>query len=195
VSTSQAGAGSAIASFAWDLTGTNAFSMPGGVANETFLTAGPHIVRLLVTDADGQTSLAQQTIDVASAPLALMHPFPVVNLNGRLTSAGVTIRTLTVVAPVGARVQGQCSGAGCPTRSETAVAAVKKGHHRGATVTVHLTRLEGTLRAGAVLKISVTMPGVMGKFTKFVIRRDAVPARTDLCIAQPKAAPVACSAS
>jgi Bacterial Ig-like domain len=179
LSTSTAGIGSAIVSSVWDVLGAGSFAVPGPAITTTFTTAGTHVVSLRVTDADGQASVVQHAIAVAPAPLTLMRPFPVVSMVGTLTSNGARISSLTVVAPIGARVQGSCLGKGCPVRSQTSVAATK---HANGTATVRLQRFQGVLRAGTVLRISVTMSGQIGKFTSFTIRRNHAPKRTDLCL-------------
>jgi uncharacterized delta-60 repeat protein len=62
-------AGGTIASYGWDFTGVGTYtSASGPTVSTTFATAGPHTVGLQVTDSDGQTATAEQTITVSPAP-------------------------------------------------------------------------------------------------------------------------------
>jgi hypothetical protein len=56
-------------------------------------------------------------------------------------------------------------------------------------------RLERRLPAGTVLRVSVTKPGTIGKFTRFILRRGTAPARRDLCLRDGARGPSACPAS
>ena len=65
------------------LTGDGAFHAGGQLLTTSFSSiAGSHVVRLRVTDANGLLSIATQTIQVISAPLILMQPFPIVRIAG-----------------------------------------------------------------------------------------------------------------
>jgi hypothetical protein len=192
VSTSSPAPGSTIASLAWDLQGTGTF-VPGvgATATTAFATPGSHLVRLRVTDADGQSSVVAQTIVVGARALPMMQPFPLVRIAGRATSAGAVIHLLSVFAPVGAKVTATCRNRGCPTHSESRVVTARKKTSGGAA-TVTLGRFEHRLRAGLVLDVSVTKPGEIGKFTRFVVRRNAAPRRSDLCLVPGVKTPVGC---
>jgi len=52
---------------------------------------------------------------------------------------------------------------------------------------------ERHLRAGTLVEVFVTRPGLIGKYTRFRIRRRGAPARTDLCLVPGQRAPRACS--
>ena len=192
VSISSPAPGSTIASLAWDLQGTGVFAPGvGATATTSFATAGSHVVRLRVTDTDGMSSVAQQTILVAPRSLPMMQPFPLVRIAGHVTSSGAVIHLLAVFAPVGARVSATCRSRGCPRHSETRVVAAGKKTAGGAA-TVILGRFEHLLRAGVVLDVKVTKSGEIGKFTRFVIRRNAAPRRTDRCLIPGVTNPVGC---
>ena len=171
---------SPITAFAWALTGDGAFHAGGQLLTTSFSTPGSHLVRLRVTDANGLSSVATQTIQVISAPLILMQPFPIVRIAGSVTSSGVHLRLLTAQAPVGARVTVSCRGRGCPTKSEGQVALSRKGNP--STVVVEFRRFERFLRAGVILDIRISKPGNIGKFTSFRIRRGKLPVRVDMCL-------------
>jgi hypothetical protein len=166
----------------------------GATVTTTFATAGSHVVRLRVTDADGQSSVAQQTILVGPRSLPTMQPFPLVRIVGRLTSSGAVVHLLTVFAPVGARVSATCRNRACPSHSESRMVTARRKAGGGAA-TVTLGRFEHLLRAGVVLDVKVTKSGVIGKFTRFVIRRNAAPRRTDLCLIPGVKKPVGCPSS
>jgi len=136
LASSSTDAASPITALAWDLAGDGTFAAGGPVIGTSFSTPGSHIVRLRVTDANGLSSIAAETIRVTSPPLALMQPFPIVRIAGSDTSSGVRLSLLTVQAPVGARITVRCRGRGCPGKSASRVAA--SSHGRGGVVLVAL---------------------------------------------------------
>lgn len=115
----------------------------------------------------------------------LLSPFPVVRLRGRLLSArGVRISLLTVRAPTGSRITITCSiRRACPPRTSTRVKMTR---------TVRLRAFERRLLpVGSILRVFVTKPGFVGKYTRFKIRRRSVPLRIDSC-ARPNNRPFRC---
>jgi len=46
---------------------------------------------------------------------------------------------------------------------------------------VRLRRFERRMRSGTILRIFVTKPGFVGKYTRFRIRSAGTPARRDAC--------------
>jgi hypothetical protein len=187
---------SAIGSFAWDVAGNGQFA-PGGPAMTTsFASAGSHTVSLRVSDGNGLSSTATETIKVLAAALKLMQPFPIVRIAGSETSYGVKVRLLTVQAPLGAKVSIACVGGGCKTKAESRVAkASSKSTSRAGAVTLAFARFERPLRAGASLQIRVTQAGEIGKYTSFAIRRKRLPVRTDACLQPASSKPAACPSS
>jgi hypothetical protein len=191
---------------AWDLDGDGLFDDGGAAVVHHSFSAGEHVVRLRVTDADGRTEVAEQRLDVraggtvievsapsrsvpapppalppaaiaASAPRVVpMLPFPVVRLRGRLTSAGMVVQLLSVHAGRAARVTVRCMGRTCP-----------RGVGR-----VTARRLQRWLKAGTVIEIRVTQPGRIGKYTRIVVRRGRAPQRVDRCLAPGSLKPVDC---
>jgi hypothetical protein len=103
-----------------------------------------------------------------------MSPFPVVIVAGRLTRRGASVRRLSVRGPAGARVLGRCRGRSCPARRARKVI--------GPNGTARLRRFQRRLRARTVLEVLVTQPGVIGKYTRFRIRRGLPPKRVDMCV-------------
>jgi hypothetical protein len=189
---------SPITGFEWALSSNGAFSAGKPVLTTSFSTPGGHVVRLRVTDAAGRSSIATRTVPVIARRRVLMQPFPIVRIAGTVTSRGATLRLLTVQAPVGARVTVACRGPGCKTKSESRLATVSsKGKRKGTAGAVLLSfhRFERPLRAGAILRILVSKPGEIGKYTSFVIRRHKLPVRTDACLASPRAKPIPCPTS
>jgi hypothetical protein len=152
-------------------------------------------VRLRVSDANGLSSVASETIPVAVAPLTLMQPFPIVRITGSETSHGVRLTTLTVQAPPGARVTVSCQGRGCPARSESRVAVSRVRNPAQGTVRISFRRFERTLRAGVILRIRVSKPGEIGKYTRFIVRRGLLPERLDTCLDPGGFKPMACPSS
>ena len=113
----------------------------------------------------------------------MLAPFPVVRLRGRISRTSARITLLTVSAPAGSQVSIYCAGRSCP-RKRLAVRAGRK--------LVRVRRFERRLRAGTVLRIYVTKPGFVGKYTRFQIRRGRSPLRTDLCAQRPASTPRRC---
>jgi hypothetical protein len=195
-------------SSAWDLDGDGEFDdATGDVARASYL-AGPHVVRLRVTDGDGASTVVERTLDVttpitviaapstfvdtsAIAPLTVrprpMAPFPVVRLRGRLVRSGVLVELLSVThVPAAARVAASCQGAGCRGLTR----ALARSGKNGGKVAKVLSRR--TLGAGAVLELRITQPGAIGKVVRFTFRRHRAPLRYDGCLtAAGKAGPCA----
>jgi hypothetical protein len=174
---------SPITGFAWSLSSIAPFIAGKPVLGTTFATPGSHVVRLQVTDAEGRSSVATESVPVSPSPLTLMQPFPIVRFAGSVTSYGAKLKLLTVQAPVGARVQVKCVGRGCKTKSESRIAASStKSKAVSGAVTLSFARFERALRAGLTLQVRVTIGGQIGKFTSFTVRRGKLPVRKDQCV-------------
>jgi hypothetical protein len=129
------------------------------------------------TDPPPPDSPSIVTTDEAAAPPAaaevrLLSPFPVVRIRGRVTSRGTRIDLLTVRAPRGSRVSVRCHRGGCPRGREVRTS-------RGRTI--RFRRFERRLRPGALVRVFVTKPGRIGKYTRFTVRRRKSPLRRDAC--------------
>ena len=183
---------SPIRQFAWALGSNAPFKAGERVLRTSFSSPGRHPVRLQVTDVNGLSSVAAETIQVSAARLTLMQPFPIVRIAGNETASGVSISLLTVQVPVAARVTVTCKGRGCKMGSESRVARSSRRKHRGTTVLLTFRRFERPLPAGVSLEIRVSKPGEIGKYTRFAIRRHRLPARVDACLRPTSPKPVAC---
>ena len=117
----------------------------------------------------------------SAAPL---RPFPLVRIRGRTTRTGARLSLLAISAPAGARVEVRCGGRGCPRRRAGRVST-------GARLRVRA--FERHFRVGTVLRVSVTHPGTIGKYTRIRIRRRAAPVRIDRCLVPGVRAPRICS--
>ena len=188
-------ASSPITAFAWALAGSGPFRAGKPSMTTSFSVPGAHVVRLRVSDGNGLSSVAGETIPVAVARLALMRPFPIVRIAGSETSNGVRLTTLTVQAPPGARVTVSCQGRGCPARSESRVAVSPVRGRAIGTVPVTFRRFEHALRARVILRIRVSKPGEIGKYTRFIVRRRLLPERLDTCLDPGGFKPMACPSS
>jgi PKD repeat protein len=181
-----------IASTTWDMDGDGQFNdARGPTVHRTFNQPGTYTVTMKVTDDRGATDSAFQMVSVVDPPrsqgsstalapkdskLRLISPFPIVTLRGRLVTGGARIEALEVSQlPKSARVQLRCSGKGCPFKS-------KVRRPRGKSRKVRFPELKRKLRAGIVLRVIVSEPGRIGKYTSFTIRRSGAPTRKDLCI-------------
>ena len=190
-----------IARLEWDLDGDGAFDDASGPeAQWSFLTPGPHLVSLRATDDMGVATVASQTVMVTGPQVAgsapppppaarpvprLIAPFPVVRIRARIIGATVYIDLLTVRAPKGTTVRLRCSGRSCPVgRARTRV--------RSASKPVRFRRIERRLVRGTVIRIFVTKPGAIGKYTRFLLRAAAAPSRVDLCLPPGSLRPARC---
>ena len=181
-----------ITEHAWDLNGDGEFEANGAVATRRFSTAGARQVTLRVRDDMGASATVSRTLTVhppaasspaasspslstpgASPPPRLLSPFPVVRLVGSLAPGGAIVRMLSVRAPAGALALVRCSGPGCPVKR------VKKVTGKAP---LRFGVLERRLLAGVVLEVFVRSGDRIGKFTRFKIRRNRIPKRTDACL-------------
>jgi hypothetical protein len=184
-----------IAELAWDLNGDGSYDNgTGPVALRSFSAPGAYVVGLRVTDNDGLISFYSQTVAVGGAPpfaavppvlrLQLLSPFPVVRIAGRTTRRGVRVKLLRVDAPPGSTIQVRCKGKSCPFHSSVRAANV-----------VRVKRLERVLRAGVRVRVYVTSPTAIGKYTVFKVRRRQAPLRADACLMPGSLNPVPCPSS
>ena len=122
-------------------------------------------------ETDPQIVLIPSSSD-ATPPL--LSPFPVVRLRGRIASSGSTISLLSVRAPPGSRVTVTCRGpkGSCPraTWARTTTGSA-----------IRVRAFERRMKSGTVVRIFVTKPGFIGKYTRFTIRRKKAPLRADAC--------------
>jgi hypothetical protein len=184
-------ASSPITSYAWDVLGTGAFAAGGAVVTTSFATPGRHLVQLRVSDAGGISSLASEAIEVTPPSLHLMRPFPIVRITATRVSSGVRLKLLSVQASSAARITVVCRGHGCPVKSQTRAASAGKVRSSA----VAFRRLERFLPAGVTLEIRISKAGVIGKYTRFVIRRGKSPARFDACVRSTGVKPMTCPSS
>jgi len=202
-----------IKSQSWDLDGDGLFGDSSNVyVQKTFPRAGAYTVRLSVTDDSNVSATSKISVIVADAApggliiersgqppgsasaLRLMTPFPIVRMSGIVRKRGIKLRLLSVSAPLGAAVTVRCRGRGCPFRHRSRTIKPTKGSGAsGRPGVVRLRRLgRRLLRAGAVLKVLVSSPGSVGKYTRFRIRRGRVPLRRDRCLPPATATPIPC---
>ena len=182
---------SPITAFAWDLAGSGAFQAGGQSITTSFSTPGNHVVRLRVADANGLSSVVAETIAVSSAQLSSMRPFPIVQIASTRTRSGVRLRLLRVQAASGALISVKCRGRGCPLKSQRLIAASAKA----GVVAVTFRRFQRSLPAGVILEVRISKPGQIGKYTRFAVRRSALPARSDSCLDPAGVKPMACPSS
>ena len=192
---------------AWDLDNDGSFNDGfGTTASRMFSTAGPHTVRLRVTDEGGLSTIGSVTLAVGSFPQAalfsrgmpLLSPFPIVRLAGTIGRRGARLRRLLVTMPSGASMIVRCQGRGCPFRRTTRAASlapdIQLAPLARAAALVRVKRLEGRLlRVGATIRIYITKPNEIGKYTRFKIRRGKAPSRIDRCLVPGATGPLRCS--
>jgi hypothetical protein len=107
-----------------------------------------------------------------------------VRISGSYSTRGVVLRVFTVTAPPGARITVRCAGRGCPY-VEKGPFGVRSSEPRAAGA-ARIVSIGGfrrrLLRPGVRLQVFVEQPGLVGKFTRFTIRRDQRPRRADRCM-------------
>lgn len=147
---------------------------------------GPAITALAFSSG-GAAATVPARIPVASRrPALLLSPFPVVRIRGTLVAGWIRLQVLSVRAPRGARIALRCSGVTCPVSNVVRVA-------RTGRTPVRFRMIEQRrLRAGVVITIAVTRQNRIGKYTRFVLRRNAPPARRDICMRYGATRPSAC---
>jgi large repetitive protein len=183
---------SPITSYAWG-TGASGALAPGGAAlTTTFTTAGPHVMRLVVTDAAGAVAQATETIAVHHKAATPLQPFPIVRIAGRETGSGVRLTVLTVDAPVTATVTVRIRGAGGRATSVSRVATAARGGR--STVLLSFPRFARAIPAGSILEVRVSKAEHIGKLTRLIPHRGRLPTRQDLCLS-PGGSPMRCPAS
>jgi hypothetical protein len=187
----------------WDLNGDGVFGeVIGPMASRSFPAPGSFPVSLRVTDLDDAVSTATQFIAVAlptqvgklvtTSPARLMTPFPVVRITGKASHRGARIKRLTVNAPYGATVTVRCRGRGCPFRIKRRTVA-RAGRSSRPSRTIRIAKFERRLlRPGATVKVLVSKPHEIGKYTSFKIRRRKSPLRTDSCLQPGETKPISC---
>jgi hypothetical protein len=168
---------------AWDFDGDGAFDdAEGPVVLKTFPRRGARSIGLQVTAAGGATDVSHRAVIVDTEYALprpkqerLMSPYPVVRIAGRLTQRGARIRLLSVSrAPTCAVVKASCRGRSCPARTIT--------RFMGRRGLLRFKLFQRRLRAGAVLSVRVSKGDMVGKYTRFRIRKDKAPRRRDRCL-------------
>ena len=185
----------------WDLNGDGDYDNGGGTtARRAFLNTGDYVVGLRVTDDAGLVSFDSQTLTVLPAPgsaattqgseARLLSPFPVVRIAGRITRRGTRVRVLRVTTPRGTKISIRCSGRSCPFKKQ--VRSVPASASARTTVGVRVRRLERLLLPGVRVRLYVTKPGAVGKYTRLRFRAGKGPMRTDGCVMPGSWAPAEC---
>ena len=123
---------------------------------------------------------------------AQIAPYATVRIAGRVTRRGARVDVLSVRAPRDSRVTVRCRGRDCPTRSQSRIVSASAPVAR-ANTRVSFRTMQRHLRGGTVLEVSVTKDGMIGKFTRFVIRAGKPPLRSDLCLAPGSVRPTRCA--
>jgi hypothetical protein len=179
---------SPIIGYSWDLEQGAGFEAGPPAFYTAFSTFAPRVVRLRVTDGNGLSDVAAETIYMSAPPATVLQPFPLVRIAGTVRNSGIRVMLLAVEAGAGARSTVTCSGRGCPVRSQTRVVPSAT---RGA-VWVRFRRLERFLPAGVGLEIRVSKAEKIGSYTRFAIRRHRLPTRVDTCLDPGGINPITC---
>jgi PKD domain len=190
----------------WDLDEDGIFDdATGPIATHRFSLAGATTVSLRVTDDRGAAATRSLTVLVREGPggstgapaspsqtqpstgtvslpkplaastpqPSLLSPFPIVRLVGSVTPLGTRIRMLSVSAPKGAHASVRCRGRACPVKRAKTVVGRRP---------VRFPVLERLMPANLVLEVLVHRGERIGKYTRFKLRADRRPRRTDGCV-------------
>ena len=188
----------------WDLNGDGVFDdAVGPSATTSYAVPGVYTISLRI--ATNKTDVATLVLNVGAPgvpgagvgqqALSLMSPFPVVRISGQYTSRGVRIRRLTIDASPGTGVKVHCGGRGCPFKRlrRTISLRVRANRELPPKRLLRIRTLEGRLlRPGVKLRLFVTRPGAIGKYTRFEIRRRKAPTRADMCLVPGSGRPLPC---
>jgi hypothetical protein len=185
--------GGRIAKFAWDFHDNGpfgAFEEGAPVASASFATPAPHVIRLRVTDQDGASDVAAETVQIAAPPASagLMYPFPIIRISGRAFASRVKISQLAVKAPSGALITLSCTQHRCPVHFTRRKSTSKGGH----LTWTRFPRFERSFPARVALQIRVSATGEIGAYTRFAIRRHRLPSRLDSCLDPSGVRAIAC---
>jgi hypothetical protein len=157
----------------------------------SFSTPAPHVIRLRVTDRDGLSGIAAETIHMRVSAPGVMAPFPIVRIAGVLLGSFVKLRLLGVQAPRGASIKVSCKSAACPARLRNRISSASG---KGAAF-VRFRSFQRRLRAGVKLEIRVSKGADIGAYTLFRVRRRRLPVRKDSCLDPSGVKPIACPTS
>ena len=147
----------------------------------------------VVVEAEGLGRSTTVAPDPARGPVpaaagriqfALLRPFPVVVIAGRLRGSTTRIGDFVVRGPSRARVRVRCTGRRCPFR--------RIGGTIGKSRRLRFRRAQRVFRAGQVLEVRVTGTNRIGKYTRIAFRRRRAPRRSDLCLNPVMAEPTPC---
>jgi PKD repeat protein len=148
--------------------------------------AVPATTALAFSSSGAPATVPAQAPAASRRPALLLSPFPLVHIRGTLVTGWIRLQELSVRAPLGARIALRCSGVTCPVRT------VVRRSRTGRTP-VRFRMMEGRrLRAGVVITIAVTKRDRIGKYTRFVLRRNGAPARRDTCVRYGATRPTSC---
>jgi hypothetical protein len=187
LSTSTVGA-SPLASIAWATVANGPFTLGGPASSVRFKNPGMHPVGLRVIAADGLSSTVSHEVSVLPRALALMDPFPVVQLAGTYSPHGIDVKLLRVEVPLGAHVLVSCEGRDCPLSWEKYKAAAGQGK----LVSVEFHGFERAMPVGVAIRVMVSEPEEIGKLTRIFVRAGRPPMRLDTCVSPAGGKQVAC---
>jgi hypothetical protein len=134
----------------------------------------------------GPQDFTQSGAPPAATPVGarFIQPFPRVRIKGFFTPRGARLELFTIKGSGGAQIQVICRSRSCPYRTR-AIAS---------RASVRLRSLERFHPAGTRFVVRITSAGLIGKYTRIVIRPGREPKRRDRCLLPGKTKPVRCPA-
>jgi len=177
-----------------DANGTGIERCTGTVASSASIdtgTPGTKTFSVEAVDRAGNSATASRTYSVVATPPPIILKRIIVTLSSNFPSVGKTIRfTRLVVKNV---PRGSTVTATCKTKQGKRCRGIKKFTKRNARGTVKLKRFQRkTLRAGTVIEVRVTKPGMIGAVKRLTVRRGKNPTITTRCLPPGAKKPVRC---
>ena len=166
-------------------------TVPAGASIDTG-SPGTKTFSVEAVDRAGNTATASRSYSVAAPPLPpIALKRILVTLSSNFPSVGRTIRfTRLVVKDV---PKGSTVTATCKTKQGRRCRGIKKFTKRNARGTVKLKGfLRKKLRAGTVIEVRVTKPGMIGAVKRLTVRRGKNPTITTRCLPPGAKKPARC---
>jgi hypothetical protein len=153
----------------WDFDGDrNCDDARGSTVRRRFRRAARYRVTLCLSVGSAEGRTTQEILVADPQPT-----FAVVRLAGSFSKTGAQITLLRVRRSPRARIALRCRGRDCPYRRRS----VRPGRR-----VVSFPGLARRLRAGTRIRIFVTQPRRIGRFTEYRVRRGRRPTRRDGCL-------------
>ncbi|MCW2924740.1 MAG: hypothetical protein JWM98_2144 [Thermoleophilia bacterium] len=173
----------------------------GSTTSHTYAAPGSYAVTVTATDAVGHATSTSVVVQVSAPPASPPPPAPpapvVPRIGSKIVAKWKATRTFTTVSslavsavPAGTTVRVTCTGGGCPFKKPYSVHFTKltklfslTGRFSTLVRTPRRHLVVAKLKPGAVVQVSVTRPGYVGRFATYRVRASKAPTLVAGCIA------------